>query len=419
MKKNYIKMNDNHYLSLGNFIRIIKEVSSNSNASQIEIFSSIFGINDINTTTVNNYCIGIRAIGLEYKKKFNDIYDENADELIKIVLSIMSILDNKVYVFNESSLDLINDSKNIDKVVKKLLQIVYIDENINEQFINNLKDKDNYNLFVYLLKYAIIDNKQPIYTQSINIKINKKELDDFLKIKLYYGQSYISSLIYLARQNNMYACAELGSLEYDGFISGHVNYQSSFDYYMSAARKGHPKACWMISNMILNGKVEYNFDVMWEYLNKSISLGSAAGYNTLGLCYLRGITNLKKIDINKAKYYFKIASEMGYVFAFNNLGKLYENDDIDKSLGYYKIAADMGESWALNRVGEYYRKCGNKTLAYMYYSKAIECPLSERNKYAYYNLAKYYYEFGCEELNISKDTQKAHMYYQIFNKKEN
>jgi TPR repeat protein len=414
MKKNYIKMNDNHYLSLGNFIKIVKEVSSNSNASQIEIFSSIFGINDINATTVNNYCIGIRAIGLEYKKIFNDIYDENGMDLIKIVLSIMSILDNKVYVFNENSINLINSNKSIDKVINKLMDISSNDENVNKQFINNLNDKDNYNKFVYLLKYAIIENKQPIYTQDINIKINKNELDDYLKIKLYYGQSYISSLIYLAKKNNMYACAELGSLEYDGLVSGRVNYKLSFDYYMSAAKKEHPKACWMVANMILNERVEYDFDVMWEYLNKSIFLGSAAGYNTLGLCYLRGITPSKEVDIKKAQHYFELASDMGYVFAFNNLGKLYEKDDINEAIKYYKIAADMGESWALNKVGEYYRKNGNISLAYVYYSKAIECPLSERNKYAYYNLAKYYYENGCNELNISKDEKKTKEYYKLF-----
>ena len=91
---------------------------------------------------------------------------------------------------------------------------------------------------------------------------------------------------------------------------------------MSAAKKDHPKACWMIANMILNKRVEYDFDIMWKYLNKSISLGSAAGYNTLGLCYLRGITPSKEIDIKKARHYFELASDMGYVFAFNNLGKI-------------------------------------------------------------------------------------------------
>lgn len=83
MKKNYIKMNNLKILSLGNVIKVIKESSYNQNVSQTEIFCAIFGINDINSTTVNNYCIGIRAIGLEYKKylkintiimNFNKIY---------------------------------------------------------------------------------------------------------------------------------------------------------------------------------------------------------------------------------------------------------------------------------------------------------------------------------------------------------
>ena len=34
-----------------------------------------------------------------------------------------------------------------------------------------------------------------------------------------------------------------------------------------------------------------------------------------------------KPNIEKAKYYFKIASELGYVYAFNNLGKIFETED--------------------------------------------------------------------------------------------
>ena len=56
-----------------------------------------------------------------------------------------------------------------------------------------------------LLYYAIIKNKQPIYTQDINIKIDKYELNEYMKLELYWGQSYISSLIELANKNNMYA----------------------------------------------------------------------------------------------------------------------------------------------------------------------------------------------------------------------
>ena len=84
-------MNDGNYLSLGNIINIIKKISDNKNAMQTEIFCSIFGINNVNTTTINNYCIGIRAIGLEYKKIFNDKYREDKRLFLTNVLFFMSL----------------------------------------------------------------------------------------------------------------------------------------------------------------------------------------------------------------------------------------------------------------------------------------------------------------------------------------
>ena len=62
MKKCYIRMNGNsNYLSLGNVIDLIKRVSNNTSASQTEIFCTIFNINDVNATTISNYCIGINS----------------------------------------------------------------------------------------------------------------------------------------------------------------------------------------------------------------------------------------------------------------------------------------------------------------------------------------------------------------------
>ena len=144
-----------------------------------------------------------------------------------------------------------------------------------------------------------------------------------MKIKLYMGHSHISDLIELANKNNMYACAELGSMEYDGLISGEPNYEKSYEYYLKAANKNHPKGCWMIANLILNNKVDKDFDIMWKYLNKSIELGSAAGYNTLGLCYLRGITKDKKVNKEKAEYYFRLSSDLGYPFALVQYNHLH------------------------------------------------------------------------------------------------
>ena len=100
--------NNKNYLSLGNIISTIKSVSNNKNAMQIEIFCSIFDENNINVTTVNNYCIGIRAIGIEYKNKFNDKYNQDKKLFLNNVLSIINILENKIFPLNDDALKIIN-----------------------------------------------------------------------------------------------------------------------------------------------------------------------------------------------------------------------------------------------------------------------------------------------------------------------
>ena len=67
-------------------------------------------------------------------------------------------------------------------------------------------------------------------------------------------------------------------------------------------------------------------------------------------------------------------------------------------------------------MGEYYRNNNDLINAYMYYSKAIECPLNERNRYAYYNLAEYYYKNGFKDLNIEKDNIKYKYYLDMFDR---
>lgn len=419
MKRNYIKMNDNdNYLSLGNVINTIKKVSNNKNAMQTELFYTIFNVNNVNATTINNYCIGYRAIGLEYKRIFIDLkrkFEQDKEIYINIILGILSIMDDVIYIKDVSSLELINTNKKLNEVIKELLIIAQNDKHIEKETINSIKKLTNYEAFIELLNYSILENNQPVYTQSINIKINREELNEYLKIKLYYGESYINSLIELSRKDNMYACAELGSLEFDGYISGKPNYKKCYDYYYKAALKDHPKGCWMVANLMLTGRVKLEFDTMWKYLNKSIELGSFAGYNTLGLCYLRGINKQNKKDLNEARKNFQISAEHGYVFAFNNLGKTYEEEgNIEEAIKYYKVSADMNECWALNKVGEYYRKKRDLKTAYIYYLKATESPITERIKYPFYNLAKYYYENGCEEANIKKDTTKAKELYDIY-----
>lgn len=397
MKKNYIKMNEGNYLSLGNLFNEIKKISKGNSAMQSEIFCTLFNVNEINSQTVNNYCIGIRAIGIEYKKKYIDcfhIYKKDRSVFVNTIISLISILDEHIYLDDEKTLKNINNNHNLYKLCVELLKISKKDINVNEKFTLNLgkliDNNDLYDCIIDFLEYIILENKQPIYKQDINIKINEEELTEYLKIKLYEGFSHINSLRELSKRGNMYACADLGSLEFDGLVDGKHNYKISYYYYMIAADKGHPKACWMIANMILTKKVKYDFDTLWKYLNESIKLGSAAGLNTMGKCYLLGINPKNECNIEKAKDYFIKSSELGYTFAFNNLGLLCSNED--EAVKYYKTSADMNESWALNKMGEYYRKKGNKDLAYFYYNESNKAPIGERCKWSKINLKKYFSE---------------------------
>ena len=101
----------------------------------------------------------------------------------------------------------------------------------------------------------------------------------------------------------------------------------------------------MVANLILTnrvGSIKKDFNTLWKYLNKAVELGSIAALNTMGNCYLNGINPNKEIDVEKAIKYYLDASEYGYVYSYNNLGKIYEkNNDFDKSFEYYKLSADL------------------------------------------------------------------------------
>ncbi len=415
--KKYIKMNNNkNYLSLGNIFDTIKSFSHNKeNAMQSELFCTLLGIESINNTTVNNYCVGSRAISVEYKKIIIELKNNlSTNQLVylKPMLNLISILDD--YIYKDEDIKLINNNEKLKKICESMLNLAKNDDHIDNEFIDkNEKLIENNNLymaFINMFIYAILDNTQPIYKQSIDIKINKEELEDYLKIKLYEGFSYTNSLIELSKKNNIYACAELGSMEFYGEITGVRNFEKSYEYYLKAANKNYPKACFMIANLILTKKVNKDFNTLWKYLNKAIELGSSAGLNTMGLCYKYGINKDSKIDLEKAKYYFDLAAQDGYVYAYNNLGLLC--DDENEAINYFKISADMGESWALNKVGEYYRKKNDLTKAYIYYKKSIEAPIKERNKWGYYNLAKYFYNKSCSKENLKLYNE----YMNYFNK---
>lgn len=436
MKKKYIKTNvDDNHLSLGNFCRVLKECSVNKSAAlQVDIFCILFDIDDIQDTTVNNYCIGLRSIGDKYKQKFIVLekkYRVDKLSLSDLAFSILSILEGKIF---SSNLDIssFNSNINMRNFCLKLYNISKNDKQVTSDFssllFSYINDGSLFECLMEILFFIILVKKQPIYEENIKkeilesilsqTNISSNDLEEYLNLKFCEGSNYDYSLKKLANNGNAYACFELGNAEYLGHVMGYSRYDISYEYLKVASDAGHPSACYLIGRMFFNGNIgsKNNDELVYAYemFEKAVSLGSVSALNSLGVMYLEGIYPIKK-DIDKALEYFYKACEYDYVYAFNNLGKIFENkNNYEKALEYYLKSADMGESWACNKVGEFYRlaiSC-DKDLkkAFYYYEKALEVPCRYLCYYSKYNLARYFYLCGCMDIVPFADRNKAIKY---------
>ena len=141
MATNYIKLNNNdEHLSLGNLFRTIKELSKNRSAAlQSELFCLLFDIEDINDTTVNNYCIGIRSIGNTYKQIYinNDKrYRNDNKEFVNTILALLSVMDGNIY--QNEDIDFINNNDSAQSLAIKLFNLAKNDKQVTLDFSSSL-----------------------------------------------------------------------------------------------------------------------------------------------------------------------------------------------------------------------------------------------------------------------------------------
>lgn len=431
MKRKYIKLNDNYnHLSLGNIIGAIKDASKNkTSAIQSEVFCAIFNITYINDSTVNNYCIGSRSIGNDYKQIYINLkkqYLKDKNITINIVCNILSIIEGTI--FDIKNIKIINNNESLKTICQKLYNIskndFYVPKNTISEFRDLYQNNDYYNLFMQMLFFAILDKKQPLYedernnniieTLLDNTDISINDLQNFLLLELNEGINFSHSLKRLADNGNSYANYHLAVMEYRGEYTGESRYDKAFDYFLKAAANKHPSAYWMLGNMIINEKIakatKKDLKMAFDYFTKAKELGNIAAINSLGLCYYNGLGVEKNID--KALKLFQEASFKNYAYAYNNLGLFYEQKkDYKLAFNYFLKSANLGESYACNKIGEYYRLRGNYKDAFIYYNKALESNYREITPWAYYNLAKYFYLNGNNVTNTLKDIDKAILYF--------
>ena len=420
-------MNNNiNQLSLGNLIKIIKKNSINKHlASQAEIFCIIFEVDDVNESTINNYCIGARSISDEYKNKYVNLkkkYSKNSSIFIPIISQISSILMGNIY--DKQTLAQINNNNRLKKVCISLYNISKNDAKISENFSSKLLGLINSNnlycCISELLIYVVLEHVQPVYVSDeiteklenilYNTNISFDSLQEFLNTQFDDGINYSYSIRQLAKKENPYALFEMGLSEYFGKMTGIPRYNIAFEYFAKAASFNHPRANYIAGRMLVEGTVgncsKTDIEKGLKYLKKAESLNNIACLNVLGQFYL------KEKNEKLALKYFERAGSHNFVYAFNNLGKIYEDKKLyDKAFEYYLKSANLDESWACNKIGEMYRLGVGTNMdlkkAFEYYNRALDVPIEFVENYAKYNLAVYFYMYGNYEVNIEKDEEKA------------
>ncbi len=433
-KRKFIRLNiDDNYLSLGNLFRVIKEESNSSNMFlQSDLFAIIFNTYNIADSTVNNYCTGFRRINPKYKNYFIEIkskFETNKDILVLTIGKILELIDETISGDN-ITIKQINESIKLKQICNRLYTMSKNDSNVSMKLSNelykNLEDNDLYEFMVQVLFYVILEKKQPIYIDEkinniiekniYNTDISVKDVHDFIKIQLNSGIWSIRGIKELATKNNPFACFEMASMECYGIATGKVRYEEAYKYYKLAAEHNHPVANWAIGYLYYEGNIgnrsKRDLYLAFKYFNKARKLRCSNAFNSLGIILLRGdIPHIKK-NRNKAIEMFEKAISLGNIYAYNNLGKIFETDkNYQKAYDYYIISAKSGESYASNKIGEFYRKglAKGKDLrkAFEYYTISTESPKFTLCAWSKYNLAKYFYENGNLEIGIKQDINKA------------
>lgn len=435
LQKKFIRLNTNdNYLSFGNVFRIIKEeANSNNMFLQADLFAIIFNTYNIADSTVNNYCTGLRAINSKYKNYFKEIknkFEKDKNILIITIRKILELIEGKEIDVDNITIKQINENFKLKHICNRLYNISKNDSDVSiilsNELYKNLEENNLYDFMAQVLFYVILDKKQPIYiNEQLNDIIEKSiydtnisfnDIQDFIKIQLNSGILSIRGIKELAKKNNPFACFEIASMEFYGIITGKARYEEAYKYYKIAAEHNHPVANWAIGYLYYEGyignKSKRDLYLAFKYFNKARKLKCSNAFNSFGLIILNGNMPHIKKNKDKAIEMFEKAKSLGNIYAYNNLGKIFEEEkNYKKAYEYYLVSANLGESWAANKIGDFFRKgiVGTKDLkkAFDYYTISSESPKFILYPWSKYNLAKYFYENGNLEIGVKQDINKA------------
>jgi TPR repeat protein len=136
------------------------------------------------------------------------------------------------------------------------------------------------------------------------------------------------------------------------------NVSTAYQWYLKAAKQGHIKAQYQVSQFYYYGEVvKPDFSLALRWLDKPLKSNYPPALRSLGLMYELG-EGVKK-DITKALFYYHKANDLEDHIAPFYLARHYEygdavNKNINRAFELYKLSADRGYRDAQVRTGEYY-----------------------------------------------------------------
>ena len=190
------------------------------------------------------------------------------------------------------------------------------------------------------------------------------------------------------------------------------------------ADKGKAWAQGILGDRYRKGEyIEKNMEKAIYYYNLASEQGHPAAQYNLGNIYLHG--EGVPVDYEKAFHYYKLAAEGGSAMAYSNIGFMYRNGlgvtkSDEKAFQYFKVAADKGNKFSQFNVGVcYYNGVGVEkdiSLAIKYYTLSADQGYENAIKFLANVLieetktekeSKYLFEAICRTKNALKIIKKS------------
>lgn len=146
--------------------------------------------------------------------------------------------------------------------------------------------------------------------------------------------------------------ALLGSVYYNGQVTGARDLEKALPYLRAAADAGDVDAQFFLGERLLTGnEMEKDPATGERYLTAAAEQGSAGAQNDLG------VICMNREDYTQAVHWLKLAAEQNHPGACNNLGVLYMKGlglekDATLAAHYMRLAAEQGDAAAQDNLGQ-------------------------------------------------------------------